>query len=51
MTPEEIKQAIAQAHYDAYHKAIADGKTRRQAMQIADMAASAKAETLRTGTL
>jgi len=42
MTQDEIKQAVAQAHYDAYTAAIYAGNTPGQAMQIADAAAAAK---------
>jgi len=50
ITPEEIKQAIAQTHYEAYNAAIKDGKTPGRAMQAADAVASAKGQALRTGS-
>ena len=50
MTPDDIQQAVAQAHHDAYHKAIKEGKTPEQAIKIADAAASAKGQALRTST-
>ena len=42
MVQDEIKHAVAQAHFDAYAAAIKERKTPAQAMQIADAAAVAK---------
>ena len=46
MIENEIKQSIAQAHFDAYVAAIKDGKTPGQALQVADIAATTQRHTL-----
>ncbi len=46
MTEDEIRQAVAKAHFDAYSAAIKVGKTPEQAMKIANTAADAKRRAL-----